>query len=1247
MTKNLRACLRPARVARAFQRRILACLTAGRRLLVGTMSAWVALAAMVGYLPLATAAGASYVYDEIGRLVQVIAPDGTSTQYAYDPVGNITAVRADGVASLAITGFYPEVGPVGSTITITGSGFSTTASNNTVKFNGVAATVSTATATQLTVTVPTGATSGAISVANTNGAVTSTRAFTVGTGSAPSITGFSPTLGNPGAVVTITGQNFQASPLANHVAFNTSLASPVSAASAGSLSTAVPSSGGSGKIVVSTAYGSATSTADFLAVPSNLTPASIQSWTRGLVGGAAQKLSVSTAGNAAALLFDGTANELVTVSISGSTVSPSGSVVAYEVYGPQGTRVASGSVSTIQPNASLPALAVGGTYAVFFEPAPATASLSVTLKADAAFAADGGRYQIQGLFGGSSASVTFKGTAGQNLGLGLNGLAFAGSTVVTAPLTMQVLTPAGTVWLSNANCAASNPGGGCDLNLTNLPATGTYTVKVSNPAGNGPIASGFLTLSSDRASALTAGTAHSYYLRNGQNGRLSFAGTAGQAATLWVEDQFTVPAGVNVPVTIFNPDGSTLATTTLSATAAGVYINVPGLPATGNYTIFVDPAYGAEGAMQATFNPGAASVAVDGAGVSTSTANGRYLTFAGAAGQNLDVGVSGLAFVGGGPGTVTLQVLQPTGAVLQSLPCASGAAAGCELSLTNLPSTGTYKIQFTTSPAIVASGTLTLSSVKAASLTSGSVYALSLRSGQNAMLTFTGTAGQPATIRFESIATTPANQTVSLTLLKPDGSSLGTTSGSTSGNGGLIFVSSLPSTGTYTVSVTVASGASASMKIKLNGAPDLVVDGAAVNITSTATGYGTSLSFNGTAGQNLGVALSGLTLSGGAGGALGMTIIRPDGSSWWQSAYCSTGNPGAACSAALPLTQTGTYLLQITSGGAPAITGGTVTMSSDKAATLTPGSPYALSLRWGQNSRLTFSGVAGQPATVRFANMTTNPVNTGVSLTILDANGNPVSFTARGSSSTNGGAAFVGSLPSTGTYQVVMVPDYGAQTTATVTLDPAPELVVDGPPVNITSPAAGYGTSLTFTGTAGQNLGVAINGIAFGGASAAAGMNIIRPDGSSWWQSAYCSTGNPGAACSAALPLTQTGTYLLQVTNGSPAITGGTVTMSSDKAAALTPGSPYALSLRWGQNGRLTFTGTTATHSLDVGVPTTAPAGLSVAVTVVDASGSTVASGSYSTAGGTLTLGTLAAATYTVLVVPSYGAPTTVSLTYH
>ncbi|HWX01186.1 RHS repeat domain-containing protein, partial [Collimonas sp.] len=32
---------------------------------------------------IAHAAGANYVYDELGRLVQVIAGDGSSTQYAY------------------------------------------------------------------------------------------------------------------------------------------------------------------------------------------------------------------------------------------------------------------------------------------------------------------------------------------------------------------------------------------------------------------------------------------------------------------------------------------------------------------------------------------------------------------------------------------------------------------------------------------------------------------------------------------------------------------------------------------------------------------------------------------------------------------------------------------------------------------------------------------------------------------------------------------------------------------------------------------------------------------------------------------------------------------------------------------------------------------------------------------------------------------------------------------------------------
>ena len=60
-------------------------------------------------------------------------------------------------AQLTITNLSPTSGSIGSTVTITGTLFSTTASNNIVWFGGVKATVTSATATSLSVTVPIGA----------------------------------------------------------------------------------------------------------------------------------------------------------------------------------------------------------------------------------------------------------------------------------------------------------------------------------------------------------------------------------------------------------------------------------------------------------------------------------------------------------------------------------------------------------------------------------------------------------------------------------------------------------------------------------------------------------------------------------------------------------------------------------------------------------------------------------------------------------------------------------------------------------------------------------------------------------------------------------------------------------------------------------------------------------------------------------------------------------------------------------
>lgn len=63
-----------------------------------------------------------------------------------------------------ITNVSPISGPVGTAVTITGTGFSTTASNNIVSFGATRATVNTATATTLNVTVPFGANFAPVSV---------------------------------------------------------------------------------------------------------------------------------------------------------------------------------------------------------------------------------------------------------------------------------------------------------------------------------------------------------------------------------------------------------------------------------------------------------------------------------------------------------------------------------------------------------------------------------------------------------------------------------------------------------------------------------------------------------------------------------------------------------------------------------------------------------------------------------------------------------------------------------------------------------------------------------------------------------------------------------------------------------------------------------------------------------------------------------------------------------------------------
>jgi len=97
-------------------------------------------------------------------VITIIAEDGVTTQDWAVTV----AIAPSNIPT--ITSFSPISGSVGSLITITGTNFDVTPTNNIVFFGATQATVTAATSTQLTVTVPTGATYQPITVL-TNGLV--------------------------------------------------------------------------------------------------------------------------------------------------------------------------------------------------------------------------------------------------------------------------------------------------------------------------------------------------------------------------------------------------------------------------------------------------------------------------------------------------------------------------------------------------------------------------------------------------------------------------------------------------------------------------------------------------------------------------------------------------------------------------------------------------------------------------------------------------------------------------------------------------------------------------------------------------------------------------------------------------------------------------------------------------------------------------------------------------------------------
>jgi YD repeat-containing protein len=194
------------------------------------------------------AATIQYLYDANGRLVAVIDDPGATGDvaiYRYDAVGNLLSIDRGPATDLNVIAAPPSATP-GSNVTIVGTGFSTTPSQNTVTFNGVAGTVVSATATQLVVTVPGSATTGNI-VVTTPTATDTGPSLTILTPLA--VSSFTPAIGAPGTSVSVSGTSFQTGVANNRVSFNLKRA-VLSSATSTALGTTVPTGATSGRLTI-------------------------------------------------------------------------------------------------------------------------------------------------------------------------------------------------------------------------------------------------------------------------------------------------------------------------------------------------------------------------------------------------------------------------------------------------------------------------------------------------------------------------------------------------------------------------------------------------------------------------------------------------------------------------------------------------------------------------------------------------------------------------------------------------------------------------------------------------------------------------------------------------------------------------------------------------------------------------------------------------------------------------------------
>jgi hypothetical protein len=333
-------------------------------------------------------------------------------------------------------------------------------------------------------------------------------------------------------------------------------------------------------------------------------------------GGPSLTITISTAGDNAAVTFDGTQGQRIAVDITSVTIGSSpGSGSQVTIKKPDGSNLTTprsfGTLGFFVDTVSLPS---SGTYTIYVDPQSSnTGSATLTaydVPADlsSTITPGGNGVSISLTTPGRNAALTFEGAQDQRVSVNITSVTIGDSSAGEAYATIKK--PDG----SNLTTPRSFGTLGIFLDTVSLPSTGTYTIYIDPQGantGNATVIAYDVPADLTGSIGIAGGQVSISLMTPGRNARLGFEAAAGQIVRLTMS---TVTIGsspcCSAWASIESPGGTTLVGRHLFGTVGSSFVR--NIESTGTHSVLIDPVDASTGGVTLALSI-AAEAPVDGA----------------------------------------------------------------------------------------------------------------------------------------------------------------------------------------------------------------------------------------------------------------------------------------------------------------------------------------------------------------------------------------------------------------------------------------------------------------------------------------------------------------------------------------------------------------------------------------------------------------------------------------------------------